>query len=54
MINTIHLLYAQIREEAVMLFRLIMVTVFSASAISLFTFQGIEIIHAFLELFHKK
>ncbi len=34
-------------------FRFIMIGLFSLSAISLFSFQGIEIYHAFLDFFNK-
>ncbi len=37
-----------------MWFRLIMIASFSLTALSLFSFQGIEIYHAFLEFFNKK
>ncbi len=35
-------------------FRLIMIAAFSLTAISLFTYQGTEIFHAFTDFFNKK
>ncbi len=37
-----------------MWFRLLMIGFFSLSAVSLFTFQGIEITHAFMDYFKQK
>lgn len=34
--------------------RLIMIGMFSATALSLFSYQGIEIFHAFMDYFKKK
>lgn len=35
-------------------FRMIMIAMFSLTALSLLSYQGTEIYHAFLEFFHKK
>lgn len=37
-----------------MWFRMIMIGMFSLTALSLFSFQGVEIYYAFLDFFHKK
>ncbi len=34
-------------------FRMIMIAAFSLTAVSLFSFQGIELYHAFLDFFQK-
>lgn len=35
-------------------FRMIMIGMFSLTALSLFSYQGIEMYHAFIEFFDKK